>query len=386
MQPHPEPSPQRARPGIAAAVCMPDGERTPVVVLDGRAAHGEVVAQALAAFYRVVSLQECRQAMQAVADLKPAVLIVDEDAPPLGGPEMVRKVRGLGRFAHLQIVATSSNPHSDFIRNAASYGADVGLPKPFRRSLLLHVVSSRTNRAVEARWQGLAPQHRDSLRATLAVFNGISDMLETSLPVDYAKLSAACDLLVAAVTSGDYRPILTGIRDHDNYTFAHSLRVAVLLILFGHAIGLNGHDLTVLAGGGLLADIGKMFIPPMDLNKPGPLDDDERGAMRDHVALSVRHVARSPDIPRGIMSIVAHHHERLDGSGYPDGLTGNRLDSLARMAAIVDVFAALTDRRCYRAPVSAEQALKTMTDDMAGQLDGHLIRLFTAMLLGVAGA
>ena len=86
-------------------------------------------------------------------------------------------------------------------------------------------------------------------------------------------------------------------------------------------------------------------------------------------------------IPKPVIIIAAQHHEKLDGSGYPHGLKGDDLNDLARMASIVDVLSALTDRRVYKPPMPAEKALSIMTDEMGHHLDQHFLSMFKAMLL-----
>jgi HD-GYP domain-containing protein (c-di-GMP phosphodiesterase class II) len=92
-------------------------------------------------------------------------------------------------------------------------------------------------------------------------------------------------------------------------------------------------------------------------------------------------LANSPNLPKGVSTIVNHHHERLDGSGYPDGLKGTELNQLARMAGIIDVFCAMTDRRPYRRTTPAHAALETMAVQMCDQLDQDLLIRFKEILL-----
>lgn len=171
------------------------------------------------------------------------------------------------------------------------------------------------------------------------------------------------------------------MRSHDNYTYAHSLQVATLLALFGHSLGLSKEEQAILASGGLLHDVGKMTIPNEVLNKPGRLTPAEFIVMKGHVEASIAHLERCPDLPKSILTIAAQHHEKLNGTGYPYGLNGKRLDELARMASIIDVFSALTDRRVYKPSMTAEAALQIMTDQMGSHLDMRLVGLFRQMLL-----
>ncbi len=175
------------------------------------------------------------------------------------------------------------------------------------------------------------------------------------------------------------------MRQHDNYSYVHSLRVATFLTVFGQAIGLTGDDLLVLASGGLVHDIGKTSIPLDVLNKPGRLEPAEWAVMRSHVDRTLALLQRQPQPPpHGVLVIAAQHHEKLDGSGYPRGLRGPALNDLARMASIVDVFGALTDRRVYKPPMAPEQALDLMAGGMAAGLDQSLLVRFRGMLLDAA--
>jgi HD-GYP domain-containing protein (c-di-GMP phosphodiesterase class II) len=199
--------------------------------------------------------------------------------------------------------------------------------------------------------------------------------------IAYSEISIACQPLLAAVNDEDINGLLQGVRDHDDYTFSHSLRVSVLLSMLGRTCGLTGADQNILTIGGLLHDIGKIAIPPLILNKAGKLSDDEIQIMQGHVPATLKLLAQSPGLPRGALIIAGQHHEKIDGSGYPDGLSGGRLNDLARMAAIVDVFGALTDRRVYKAAMSPERALGIMSVEMRRHLDMGLLSLFRQMLL-----
>jgi HD-GYP domain-containing protein (c-di-GMP phosphodiesterase class II) len=177
---------------------------------------------------------------------------------------------------------------------------------------------------------------------------------------------------------------LRGVRGHDNYTYAHSLRVATLLSLFGGNIGLSTDDQSMLATGGLLHDLGKLQIPIRILNKSGRLTKEEFLAMQRHVPATLSLLENCPDLPKGVFIMAGQHHERLDGTGYPNGLKGNQLNQLARMISIVDVFTALTDRRVYKQPMLPEKALAIMSNEMTAHLDMQLLAFFRHMLLDAA--
>lgn len=350
-----------------------------VTVIDGTPEHRNQVRNALTSFYRVIAFADAREAGTYLHTAE--IIMVDETALPLGGRETVKRMRADSQLRHKRIIATSDLPDSTFISRAKEWGCDAALAKPYRRSQLISTISGLINTAVEGSWDLLAEDHRTALRSTLDTFNGISDLIDRAEPIEFADVRDACSPLVKAVQQDDFKAILNGVRGHDNYSYVHSLRVATFLSLLGHAMGLQGDDLLLLSSGGLLHDVGKMSIPHEVLNKPGRLDEAEFKVMRSHVTGSVNYIQACPSIPQGVTIIAGQHHEKLDGTGYPYGLKGTELNELARMAAIVDVFSALTDRRCYKPPMEPEKALHIMKDEMSNHLDRNMLRLFVDLLL-----
>ncbi len=351
--------------------------RSMVAVIDANPHHRDQMAKALMSFYRVADYPDVETAVGTMRQ-PPSVVIVDERARPHQGRELVRTLRSEVVMRGVPIIVCRAR---DSAVPAADQEPDALLEKPFRRSELINTISGLLNRKVEAGWDGLPERPQKSLRATLATFNGFADLLERGEPLDSHHLNAACAPLIEAVAHSEHKHILGAIRGHDNFSYVHSMRVATLLTLFGHTIGLKDEALVILASGGLVHDIGKMGIPHEILNKPGALSEAERTVMRSHVGRTIDYLQNRSDVAKGVVTIAAQHHEKLDGSGYPRGLKGGQLNDLARMAAIVDVFAAMTDRRTYKAPVAAETALATMSETMGAELDTRLLGMFREMLL-----
>jgi len=351
-----------------------------VAVIDAHQGHRQQVASALTSFYQVAAFEGFDQAMESLGATPPCVLLLDEGARPRAGGDPIARARAL--LKGVPIIRTLARPVSQL--GSAAYDTDACLEKPYRRSTLIKTISGLVNKSVEGGWEGMAPHYRESLRRTVDSFNNISDLIDKGEPLAYQEISEACGPLVDAVSNHDFKVILEGVKGHDNYSYVHSLRVATLLSLFGHTIGLKGDDLNLLASGGLLHDIGKMTIPHEVLNKPGRLDESELRVMRSHVPKSVDYLALCETLPKGVLTIAAQHHEKLDGTGYPRGLRNGQLNELARMASIVDIFGALTDRRVYKEPMSPEDALAMMGERMGGEIDTSLLMLFRAMLLDAA--
>ncbi len=358
--------------------------RNLVAIVDGNATYRGQVAQALLSFYRMVEYPDSIRAMAALGVCRPELMLISEETPVGGGFALVRKIRMRPDLEGLPIILVLSRDDAAARREARDCGADAVLIKPYRRSALIQQISALVNSQIEQSWEHLPPVQRQALKGTVEIYNSISDVIERGEPIGYANVTEACAPLVQAVNTNDFKAILNGVRDHDNYSYAHSLKVATLLSLFGNTIGLPQSEQLLLASGGLLHDVGKMSIPHEVLNKPGRLTDDEFVVMRSHVDASVAYLSLNPDIPKGVITIAAQHHEKLDGTGYPHRLPGSKLNDLARMAAIVDVYGALTDRRVYKPSMPAEKALGIMCNDMQNHLDGKLLALFREMLLDAA--
>ncbi len=158
-------------------------------------------------------------------------------------------------------------------------------------------------------------------------------------------------------------------------TAGHNLRVALYSVLFGESLALTPGEMVRAAKGALLHDIGKLVVPDRVLGKPGPLTPEERAEMAAHVAHGMEVVALSQFLSESA-AIVAAHHERYDGTGYPRGLEGEAIPREARMFALVDVFDALTSPRVYKAALTAPDALTVMAGERGSHFDPALFDRF----------
>ncbi len=343
-----------------------------VVIIDGHQAHRTQLTEALQSFFPVIAYTDCSQALAGLQDITPSVILADAAAPALDDFLIERR---RGSLAHIPLIGTFTNGSTPIA------DGDASLAKPFRRSSLIRLVSEMVNRQVERQWKALPDRPRKVLEETVGIFNSIGELAANGEMLDFSSVNAACSPLVDAVSNRDYRSILDNVRGHDNYSYVHSLRVGTMLIMLGCGLGLGQTELLQVATGGLLHDIGKMVIPHEVLNKPGRLNDDEWTVMRSHVDKTIYFLNTHTQAPSGVITIAAQHHEKLGGGGYPYGLKGAELNELARMATIVDIFSALTDRRVYKPSMPAEKALAIMSEDMKGDLDQHLLLLFREILL-----
>lgn len=164
------------------------------------------------------------------------------------------------------------------------------------------------------------------------------------------------------------RALMIATERHDPYTAGHSYRVALYALQLGQAMGLPPERLRALAQGAIVHDIGKMEIPDSILNKPDRLTPEERAIIERHPA-SGHGMGKLLGLMQDELDVIRHHHERHDGKGYPDRLTGEQVPLLARILAVADVYDALTSNRSYRAAWSHEQAISLIQEQAGTQFD-----------------
>ena len=173
---------------------------------------------------------------------------------------------------------------------------------------------------------------------------------------------------------------LAQLKNHDNYTFQHSVSVCALMASFARALELPREIIREIAIGALLHDVGKATIPDSILNKPGKLTDTEFEQIKTHVVQSKLILEATPGISPIALSVAAQHHERFDGSGYPNKLKGNDIDRYGQMSAIVDVYDAITSNRCYHEGMPPTEALRKMLEWSKAHFNPELIQVFIRSL------
>lgn len=178
--------------------------------------------------------------------------------------------------------------------------------------------------------------------------------------IELAAVQENVDELVDSVSRNrDALMALMKLRRFDDYTYTHSLNVSVLAISAGKSLGLSDEELRVLGLGTMFHDLGKSRIPGNILNKPGKLTDEEFAVMRNHAALSGKIILeQNLKVDDLVYKIARHHHERIDGSGYPDQLKGDEIPYLVTICGLSDVYDALSSDRVYHKGRSPHDALK----------------------------
>ena len=163
-------------------------------------------------------------------------------------------------------------------------------------------------------------------------------------------------------------------------TYRHCMLTAGLAAAFAATLGLDRHDCLLLVRAMLLHDIGKTLVPTMILDKPARLAPTEMKALREHPQLGFEMLRRQGDHDPAVLRIVLHHHELLDGSGYPSGLKGDQIDGMLRIATICDIFAALIEERTYKPGYVTAHALEIMRA-MGVKLDQDVLESFKRLVV-----
>ncbi len=173
---------------------------------------------------------------------------------------------------------------------------------------------------------------------------------------------------------------LSRIKNADTYTFQHSVSICALLVSFAQALGMDAATVEEAGLGGLLHDVGKMKVPNEILNKPGKLTEDEFVVMKSHADLGEAILRGVPGISSLVVRIAGEHHEKVSGGGYPRGIAAGEISQIGRMAAIVDVYDALTSNRVYHKGKEPSEVLKRLLEWSGSHLDGDLVQHFIRIL------
>ena len=172
---------------------------------------------------------------------------------------------------------------------------------------------------------------------------------------------------------------LARLKTRDDYSYMHSVAVCALMVALSRQIGMNDDACRIAGLAGLMHDIGKAVMPLVLLNKPGKLTDDEYTIIRSHPERGHQLLVEGKSIAPEMLDVVLHHHERPDGRGYPERLSGERISRLARMAAICDVYDAITSNRPYKVGWDPAESIAQMVS-WKGQFDETLLAAFVQCL------
>ena len=287
--------------------------------------------------YDVVSAPDGSAALAMVATARPDVVLCDIRMPEKDGFDVCRALKTDPATRLIPVVLMTAISEPDDRVRAIEAGADDFLAKPFDRTELTARVRSLTR----------LKRFTDDLDSAETVLRSLAQMIEL----------------------------------RDVYTMGHCERLAAYATLLGTELQLAEDDLMALQRGGYFHDIGKIGIPDAILLKPSALTSDEYERMKEHTVIGDRLCGQLRTLS-GVRSIVRSHHERLDGSGYPDGLRGEDVPLLAQIIGIVDVFDAITTARPYKPALPPHDACEQLRQEARrGWRDGGMVDVFVGAAL-----
>lgn len=316
---------------ISSLACDPEGPTRILVVDDMPENVALIRAHLTMNGYEVVEAFNGEEALQQVARQRPDLVLLDVMMPLLDGYEVCRRIkRDPATILIPVVIVTALSDQEDRIRGIEA-GADDFLTKPFDRTELLARVRSllRVKRYTDEL------DHAETVIGSLAL----------------------------------------GVEAKDPYTEGHCARLSDYSVQVGERLALGDGLLRALRQGGVLHDVGKVGVPDAILNKPDKLTDEEMRVVREHPVIGERICSPLRSL-KGVLPIIRHHHERFDGTGYPDRLRGEDIPLIARIMSVVDVYDALRTRRPYKPAMSIPEALGIIREETArGWWDPYIVEV-----------
>src|SRR5438093_10665171 len=305
-----------------------------VLVVDDGAANRELIRMFLSTIdVDVAQAADGVRALEMIESRQPDLVLLDVRMPRMDGYEVCRRIKAMPRGRLLPVVMITGLSQTTHRVMALEAGADDFMAKPVEGAELIARV-------------------RSALR--------LKELYNTLDSAEHVIFSLA-----------------TAVEAKDSFTERHTHRVGESARLLGQKLGLSEPTLDTLYRGGIIHDIGKIGVSDSILHKPGPLNAIELPLMQAHVEIG-ESIVRPLHSTSGLLPIIRHHHERYDGSGYPDGLKAREIPRVARIVSVCDAFDALVNDRPYRPRRSTDEALAVLRAGSGRQWDPRVVDAFLA--------
>ena len=312
-------------------------------------------------------------------DLLPGMFIHELDCDWLTHP-FLRNQFKLSSEQQIQKILDTGIHHVYIDTEKGLDVADAPTAEEVRETLhkqMIEIATSQPSEIVRvSREEEIERAHAIKGRAQQLVRNVMADV-RLGRAVEVEQIDGMVGSITESIlrNSGAILGLLT-IKNKDDYTFLHCVSVCAFMVAFCRTLGLDPETTRQAGMGGLLHDTGKALVPDAVLNKPGKLTDEEYEIIKRHPGDGHEILLRSPEIGPIPLDITRHHHERMDGNGYPDKLPGGQISQLVRMSAIVDVYDAITADRCYHRGMPATDALRKLHEWSDFHFDPKLVQAF----------
>ena len=302
----------------------------------------------------------------------------------LRSPESVQKVRNKLRgeayrsMPRLFVLADALHHGS---MQAWALGATDTISRPFDAAGILQRIHAAFPDTVRFDATASGKALNRGIAAAHAVMVKIFQKLPAGAPLTFADIMEAENKILKAIKQTSLREWLAAVGRHHTDSYRHCLFVTGFAVAFAQHLGMCEDDQRRLARAALLHDVGKAFVPVAILDKPGKLTDEEVKVIRQHPRLGYDALAAQGGFPPEMLDVVLHHHELLDGTGYPNGLRADQISDIVRLTTIVDIHAALVEKRAYRLPFTHAKAFSIM-EQMGDKLDQQLLQAFRPVAFG----
>jgi putative nucleotidyltransferase with HDIG domain len=306
----------------------------------------------------------------------PFAVVVRADLRDVGNIAAIKKRASKLAKAQRRIFLVEYSSHLS-ISQAYALGATHVLPGTIDKSKLRAALADRAETAPAS---STSPQTDNAAETAATAIASMFTAVMLGEPIDVDGTKEAGRKIADRITEHGLSEWLTTVRRHHEGTYQHCLLVTGLAIDFGLSLGVGGTDLERLYSAAMFHDIGKARIPLAILDKPDRLDADERAMIETHPAAGYEFLKDHEKISREILDAVRHHHEYLDGSGYPDALSGESISDIVRILTISDIFAALIEHRHYKPTVPRAEAYDILCA-MGGKLEKALVTSFKQVAL-----
>src|SRR5215470_3096437 len=334
---------------------MPTIASPRILIVDDEVEITEILADLLSEDYVCLRAGSAEQALAELRQNEFQLVISDITMPGMSGLEMIPHVKALSPDTVVVMISGMQTVESAI--GALRLGAFDYLMKPFD----LRQVEAVVKRALEHQYLIVAKQRYE-------------DHLEELVEQRTAELDRALGSLEDAYRA-TLRALTTALETRDSETHGHSERVVTYSLRLGREYGLDREEMKSLEFGSLLHDIGKIGVPDSILRKPAKLTDDEWIRMREH-PMHGQQILRGIEFLQGAARVVAQHHEKWDGTGYPLGLRKEDIDICARIFSVADAFDAITSDRVYRRGKPYEAAAQELDDWAGRQFDPKVVEAF----------
>lgn len=331
-----------------------------ILVVDDEAFIRDIVSRKLTAEgFECTQAEDADRALSLLARESFDCIVSDIRMPGMSGVELLRKVRMTDK--DVAVVMATGAPDMDVALEAMRLGAYDHLSKP----LNLDELALTVDRAIEKK--RLVQENRE-----------YQQNLETMVLERTRQLHDANEELRKLFVSS-IKALAHALEAKDQYTQGHSERVAEGAVRIARYLSLAEQEVQSIWLAGFLHDIGKIGIKESVLNKPGALDEGEWRSIQEHPVVAERILGPIEELG-DVIRIVRHHHERYDGTGYPDGLKAADIPLGARILTVADAFDALTSKRSYRDALSVDEAVAVLEEEAGSQFDPVIVRAFVSSL------